>query len=94
MEAFFSVENIVAAFLIFVRVGGLIMTAPFFSSSTFPVQIKIFFALVTSLMLFPVIPAESVQIPVDSGTLFLLSAIILESLVGIALVFVGQLIFA
>lgn len=89
-----SVDYILAAFLIFVRVSSMIMTAPYFSSAAFPVQIKIFFSLITSVLLFPVIPAENVQISTDSGALFLGTTIILEVLVGVALGLVGQLIFA
>ncbi|HKL18077.1 MAG TPA: flagellar biosynthetic protein FliR [Halalkalibaculum sp.] len=93
--ALFTVENILSAFLIFVRVSGMIMTAPFFSSKTFPVQIKLFFAVVTTFLLFSVIPSENVLTSTaDSGFLFIGIAIILELLVGVALGLVGQLIFA
>ncbi len=92
--ALFSVDFILAAFLIFVRISSMIMTAPFFSSAAFPVQIKIFFALITSVLLYPVIPAENVFIPTDSGALFLATAIIIEVLVGAVLGLIGQLIFA
>ena len=92
--AYFSTDFIIAAFLIFVRVSSMIMTAPFFSSAAFPVRIKLFFALVTSILLYPVIPAQSVMIPVDSEALFLATTMFLEILVGVALGLVGQLIFA
>lgn len=92
--ALFSVEYILAAFLIFVRVSSMIMTAPFFSSAAFPAQVKIFFALITSILLYPVIPAQNVMVATDSGFFFLATAIILEVLVGVALGLVGQLIFA
>lgn len=72
----------------------MIMTAPFFSSAAFPAQVKIFFAIITSVLLYPVIPAQNVLIAADSGALFLATAIILEVLVGVALGLVGQLIFA
>lgn len=90
----FSVDYILAAFLIFMRVGGMIMTAPFFSSASFPVQIKIFFAVITSLLLSFVIPAESAAVSAESGTAFIVTAIVLEALVGIALGLIGQIIFA
>lgn len=90
-----TVDNILAAFLIFVRVGGMIMTAPFFSSKTFPVQIKLFFAVVTTFLLFSIVPSENVlTTAADTGFLFIGIAIILELLVGVALGLVGQLIFA
>jgi len=90
----FSIDYILASFLIFVRVGSLIMTAPFFSSAAFPAQVKLFFALVTSVMLYPVIPAQNVIISTDIGFVSIGIMIILEVLTGAALGLVGQLIFA
>lgn len=89
-----SIDYILAAFLIFVRVSSMMLTAPFFSSAAFPAQVKLFFALITSVLLYPVVPAQNILIDTDSGALFLLSAIIIEILVGAALGLVGQIIFA
>jgi len=89
-----SLDYILASFLIFVRVGSLIMTAPFFNTSSFPNQVKLYFALVTSVILSFVIPADSIVIPINSGLPFIVIAIILEVLVGVAMGLVGQLIFA
>lgn len=89
-----SLDYILAAFLIFVRVSSMIMTAPFFSTAAFPAQIKVFFAIVTSILLYPVIPAQNVMIETSSGILFIGLAVIMEVLVGVALGLVGQLIFA
>lgn len=87
-------EYILAAFLIFVRVSSLVMTAPFFNSAAFPARVKLFFALVISFILSFIIPADSVLIPLETELPFLVTAIILEILVGVALGLVGQLIFA
>lgn len=92
--ALLSVDYILAAFLIFVRVSSMMMTAPYFSSATFPVQVKIFFALITSILLYPVIPADNVMIPLDAGSVFLGTTIIIEVLVGVAMGLIGQLVFA
>jgi flagellar biosynthetic protein FliR len=89
-----SAEYILAAFLIFVRVSSLVMTAPFFNSAAFPARVKLSFALVISFILSFIIPADSVLIPLETGLPFLATAIILEILVGVALGLVGQLIFA
>ncbi len=91
---FFSVEYILSAFLIFVRVGSMMMIAPFFSAAVFPTRVKIFFALMTSFLLFPAIPAQNVMIEPDSGVVFLLVALVQEVLTGVALGLVGQLVFA
>lgn len=89
-----SAEYILAAFLVFVRVSSLVMTAPFFSSAAFPARVKLFFALIVSFILSFIIPAESVLLPLESELPFIVTAIILEVLVGAALGLAGQLIFA
>ncbi len=89
-----SAEYILSAFLIFVRVGSMIMVAPFFSAAVFPTRIKLFFALMTSFMIFPVIPAQNVMVDPESGMVFLATGIIQEVLTGVALGLVGQIIFA
>lgn len=89
-----SAQYILAAFLIFVRVSSLVMTAPFFNSAAFPARVKLFFSLVVSFIVSFVVPSENVLVPLQSGLLFLVTTIIQEALVGIALGLVGQLIFA
>lgn len=88
-----NVEYVLAAFLIFIRVSSMVMTAPYFSSASFPAQVKLFFALITSILLYPVIPADNVSIPTDSSAVFLARVIIIEVLVGVALGITGQIIF-
>lgn len=90
----FSIDYILATFLIFVRVSSLLLTAPYFSSAAFPAQVKIFFAVITSILLYPVIPAQSIAIDTQSGAVFMLTAILVEVLVGAALGMVGQIVFA
>ncbi|NGP87387.1 flagellar biosynthetic protein FliR [Fodinibius halophilus] len=90
----FSTSYILAVFLIFVRVGSLIMTAPYFNSAAFPKKVKIFLALITSFLLTFVIPSESVIGQVEPTLSFLVTAVVLEALVGIAMGLVGQLVFA
>ena len=89
-----TANYILGAFLIFVRVGSLIMTAPFFNTAAFPKRVKLFFALVTSFLLTFIIPAESVMIPLRAEVPFLLTAIVQEALIGIAMGLIGQLVFA
>lgn len=89
-----TTSYILGAFLIFVRVGSLIMTAPFFNTASFPRRVKLFFALITSFLLTFIIPEESIMMPLKTELPFLLTAIVLEALVGIAMGLVGQLVFA
>ena len=92
--AFFTVEYLTAAFLIFVRVSSMMMTAPFFSTTVFPVRVKVFFALITSILLYPIIPAANVMPDTDAAVIELLVVIVQEILTGVALGLVGQLVFA
>lgn len=89
-----TIDLILSAFLVFVRVSALIMTAPYFSTSAFPRQIKIYWAIVTTVVLYSAIPAEGAFISASSGTVFIVVAILLEVLIGFALGLVGQIIFA
>lgn len=87
-------DLILSAFLVFVRVAALIMTGPFFSHGAFPRQVKLYFALITTIVMFNTIPADSVFVSFEYNNIFILQAIILELLVGMALGLVGQLVFA
>jgi flagellar biosynthesis protein FliR len=91
---FSSIDLILGVFLIFVRVGAMIMTSPFYSVAVFPVRVKVFFAMFTSILLFPVIPAENVAVAMDASSIFFFTLIIKEALTGIAMGLMGQLIFA
>ncbi|MEX1213269.1 MAG: flagellar biosynthetic protein FliR [Balneolaceae bacterium] len=94
MESFLSADYLISCFLIFTRVGAMIMTAPFFSSAAFPSQVKLFFALITSVLLYPVIPGVHTEIPMDAGWIYVSLAIGTEVLIGVAMGLVGQLIMA
>lgn len=87
-------EYILTAFLIFVRVGAMIGTAPFFSNGSIPVRVKVFLSMVLAVMLFPVIPVQNVMIPFDAGMLEIVVAVLKELLVGVALGLTGQIMFA
>ncbi|MEX0648306.1 MAG: flagellar biosynthetic protein FliR [Balneolaceae bacterium] len=89
-----STEYILTAFLIFVRVGALIATAPFFSNGSIPVQVKVFFSMVMAVMLFPVIPVQGMVIPIDANMLQVVVAVIKEALVGVVMGLTGQILFA
>lgn len=89
-----SVEMILAAFLIFVRIGALIATAPFFSNGSIPVRVKVFFSLVLAVMLLPVIPVQGMVIPVDANMLQVTVAVFKELIVGVAMGLTGQVLFA
>lgn len=85
---------ILALFLVFVRVSSLVMTAPYFNSAAFPRRVKLFLALIIAFILSFVIPQEKVFSAVQPELPFMVTAIVMELLVGAALGLVGQLIFA
>lgn len=91
--SFLSVTFILTAFLIFVRVSTILMTAPFFGSGMIPKRIKLFFAVLVTVLLYPVIPLQGATIPVTANSFEVLIAIFKEISVGLAMGLVGQLIF-
>ena len=54
-----TIDLILSGFLIFVRVSGVVMTAPFLTIALFPMQVRLHFAMVVSILLFYVVPGES-----------------------------------
>ncbi|MDZ7772894.1 MAG: flagellar biosynthetic protein FliR [Balneolaceae bacterium] len=94
MMSLLSIEFILTAFLIFVRVAGVVGTAPFFSNGSIPMRVKLFFAMALTVMLYPVVPVQSTGIPVDATTIEVVVLIVKELLVGAAMGLAGQLIFA
>lgn len=88
-----SPEIVLTTFLIFVRVASIIATAPFFGSDIFFQRIKLFFALLVTIVLLPAIPLAGAVIPVDIKLLELAILILKEVLVGVGLGLVGQIVF-
>lgn len=76
-----------------VRVTAIMMTAPFFGSGTFPVRVKLFFALSVTILLYPAVPLDGSIIAVDAASLEIVVATIKEVLVGMSMGLVGQIIF-
>ncbi len=89
-----TIDAILSVFLIFSRVGGVVMTAPFFNNTAFPIQVRLYFAMVTTIVLFYAIPGEAAFVSASDGTVSVFIAIIMEVLVGAAMGLIGQLVFA
>lgn len=87
-------EQILAQFplllLVLARIGGLVFTSPVFSQKVMPGQLRAAFAFLLAVILFPVATAEPWAL---EGTGLLVAAG-LETLVGITMGVVGQIIFA
>lgn len=89
----FSVEFILASFLIFVRVSSLIFSAPYFSTSVFPQRVKLFFAVTLTIVLYPIIPLQGAVLATNASLVEVVIAIVKEILVGVSMGLVGQIIF-
>lgn len=86
-------EFLLTAFLIFVRVTTVLMLAPFFGSEIFFNRVKLFFAFVVTIAVYPTISLEGAAIPVDAKLLEVVIAIFREVVVGAAMGMVGKIIF-
>lgn len=89
-----SIEFILGAFLVFVRVSALVGSAPFFSNGSIPMRVQLFFAVSLTVMLYPIVPVQGGGIPLDATTLEVVILVLQEVLVGVAMGLTGQLIFA
>jgi len=90
-----SMPHMIATFLIFCRVTGLFIAAPFFNHSGFPVQLRLWFALATALIFYLTVNVPSQiealsWIPMDLPHLlpFILKELILGLVLGITMKYV------
>jgi flagellar biosynthesis protein FliR len=81
MESYATAGQVWAAGLIFARVGALLMVIPGVGEQSVPPRIRLSFALLFSLMLFPVLAASMPPIPETVGSLA--AQIIKEVLIGL-----------
>src|SRR5580693_2244715 len=87
----FSPKEVVAFVLIFMRVAGLFLTAPIFSSRNIPVMVKASWILIVAFLIFPVVDFKLETLPVPGLPLGL--AVIRELLVGFCVGMGATLIF-
>jgi flagellar biosynthetic protein FliR len=86
-----SPAQIMGFVVVLFRVAGIMIFAPFYSSSAFPPQIKIILPLVVALSLAPMFPQN--QLPADFGLLQMAAAVFGELLVGMVLGLTASFIF-
>ena len=77
--------------LIFARISGFLSVVPVFSFRTLPVQVRVYFSIWLSLLLFPIINLSS-EVPPFSIMFGIL--LVKEALVGITLGYSVSLVFA
>lgn len=83
-------NTIIAFMLVLCRMGGMLVSAPLFNMRSVPAQVKIGLAVATAIILFPLHSAHLV-VPKDLIQFSLLA--IQESVIGLILGFVANLIF-
>lgn len=81
-------EQLLAAFLVFCRVGACLMIVPGLSGARVPIRVRLYLALAIALTIAPLVERGSGERLSDSG---LVSAIFAESLVGLVIGGVSRL---
>lgn len=85
------VTDFITGLFVFIRISGMIFTAPIFSSSTFPKLAKVVIALSLTYILFFLV--EDYQFDYDKGLIWLGLIAIKEVITGMIIGFVVQFVF-
>lgn len=73
------------------RVAGIMVFAPFYNGSAFPVQVKVILPLIVALVLAPVVPQA--QLPSEYGLAQVITAVLGEIVIGIVLGLAASFVF-
>ena len=84
-------EYLILVFLVFVRIGGLMVAAPFFGQRAVPVKTRILFSAVFAWALVGLVPGPLP--PNVTEVIPLMLAVVIEALTGVALGYAAQFIF-
>ncbi len=87
----FDPEDVVAFVLIFMRVAGLFLSAPVFSSRNIPIMVKAFWILIVAFLVFPVVDFKEETLPTPGFPLGF--AVVRELLVGFSVGMGATLLF-
>jgi flagellar biosynthetic protein FliR len=85
-------DSVLAAFIVFCRIGACLMLVPGFSSVHVPVQVRLFVAIVTTFALTPLLATILRPLVADLQLLSLASLICSELLIG-AIIGIGGRVF-
>jgi flagellar biosynthetic protein FliR len=88
----FSLAEVARFAVVLLRVGGIMVFAPVFSSTSFPAQMRVIIALVAALVLCPALPLA--KIPVEMGLVQIVGISISEFLFGMVLGLAASFLFA
>jgi len=86
-----SPAQVISFTVVLFRVAGIMVFAPFYSGSAFPVQVKVILPLLVALTLAPVVPQA--QLPSEYGLLQVITSVLGEILIGMVLGLVASFIF-
>ena len=87
----FIKDNLPVFLLVFVRASAIFTSVPIFGARNVPINIKVAFCFIASVLIFPSVAAAGTKVPTDA-ILFLI-AVGNELFVGITIGFVAGLIF-
>ncbi len=88
----FSLVLFLSFVALLVRVGGLMVFAPFLASLSIPTRVRVALAVTISLALFPLLQNKIPTLPVDMVSVILV--LFHELMIGLLLGFVGHLLLA
>ena len=86
-----SADYFVRFMLVFFRLGGIVIFAPFFSHRSFPILVRISLTFFLSLIVFPIVTDQTFVSPTSIYSFFL--AIFHELMIGLVIGFCAQLFF-
>ena len=87
-----SVDYFVRFVLVFFRIGGIFVFAPFFNQRAFSISLKIAFALILSFVTFPLLAVQDFTPPKEVAGI--IPAVLRELMVGLVIGYAAQLLFA
>lgn len=87
-----DIPTLNAFLLVLFRLSALMLSAPFFGNTGVPARLKIGFALVLALVVYPILPWERVSLPIHPVAFALV--VFRELLVGIVIGYASRAVFA
>jgi flagellar biosynthesis protein FliR len=88
----FSPSEVLRFAIVLLRISGIVIFAPFFSSQSIPYQIRIAFSLMAAIVVMPSLPMQA--LPVEFGLGSIVAVFLSEVMFGLILGFAANLIFA
>jgi flagellar biosynthetic protein FliR len=86
-----SPAQVMSFAVVLFRVAGIMVFAPFYNGSAFPVQVKVILPLIVALVLAPVVPQA--QLPSEYGLAQVITAVLGEIVIGIVLGLAASFVF-